>query len=519
MKLIIYLIYLYVTVYTVYFMTLAFAGLKFKRKHRDDYGKKYNNLCVIVYSHNNTETVENLIKQLKNQTYPSSNYTIQLALDNCNDNSELLFKGDLGVNVLNFKNGDTIGKDQVFSIIAEKYTTIRDLDAYVFVDARYYVNNDFLEKINDSLQEDDVVVGATTIIFDGKLGILENIKYSYNLYKNNFLSKSRDMLGLSNLVNSDILAMKKYIIDDIGSVNFKDSNEELKYTIMLSDRHIKTGFNPDVKIYIGTDNYEVKTPSLSKRIGLFFDNILKIKPDNFNFAELIWSLIYPNCITLALCFYLVFSYAYSVKCLLNPYVVGAEIALFLVAFSISLLHSKIHSKAHLYLFLYPFYACCKVIYNFPPLRFVRNLLFKSGQKLYSEKLSVPIYVSDGDKYFPCRLEIVSESKFTKIIFVNGKKKYKTKNHIRVVDALKEISKKLESYGYTLRLCQSCKYFEPNIDGTVNQIKGFCKYPFSNRTPGDILPTVLWNACDAFEKVNVVNMFDSIAAKQEGETDK
>ena len=250
MKLIIYLIYLYLTVYTVYYASLAFMSLKHKKRKREEDVKKYNNICAVVYSHNNKETVEYLIKQLKNQTYPQNHYTIQLVLDNCSDNSEVMFEGDLGVNVMNVKNVDTIGKDQAFSIITEKYSTIKDLDAYVFLDANYFVNSDFLEKVNDSLQTNDVITGATTLICNEKLSLLENIKYSYNQYKNNFLSKTRDMLGFSNLINSDILAMKKEIVDKIGSVNFKSTNDELKYTLALANIDVKTSFSPDVKIYI-----------------------------------------------------------------------------------------------------------------------------------------------------------------------------------------------------------------------------------------------------------------------------
>ena len=266
MKLLIYLIYLYLTIYTIYYAALAITGLKREKKNRDDYNKKYNNLCVVVYSHNNKETVENLVKQLKNQTYPKSNYTIQVILDNCKDESEILFQGDLDVNVMNIKNVDTIGKDQAFSIITEKYSSIKDLDAYVFLDAKYYVNSDFLEKVNDSLQKDDVITGATTLICNDKLTLLENIKYSYNQYKNNFLSKSRALLGFSNLVNSNILAMRKTVVDEIGSVNFRSTNEELKFTLTLSKMNVRCGYNSDLKVYIGLEDYNFKIPSLSKRI-------------------------------------------------------------------------------------------------------------------------------------------------------------------------------------------------------------------------------------------------------------
>lgn len=518
MKLLIYLIYLYLTVYTIYYAALAITGLKREKKNRDNYSKKYNNLCVVVYSHNNKETVENLVKQLKNQTYPKSNYTIQVILDNCKDESEILFQGDLDVNVMNVKNVDTIGKDQAFSIITEKYSSIKDLDAYVFLDARYYVNSDFLEKVNDSLQKDDVITGATTLICNDKLTLLENIKYSYNQYKNNFLSKSRALLGFSNLVNSDILAMRKTVIDEIGSVNFRSTNEELKFTLALSKMNVRCGYSSDLKVYIGLEDYDFKIPSLSKRIGLFFSNITHINK-NFNYTELVASLIYPNCLTLALGYYLVFKFAFQVKCLLNYYVVGAGIALFIISFCASLLHAKIHSKEHFYLFCYPVYALCKVIYNFPPLRFIRNCLFKNEPNKHIEKMTANVFVSDGSRYYPCKLEIVSESGLAKVVFINKKKKYKTKNHLRVIDAINEIVEKLESYGYGLRVCQCCKYFDPNIDGSVNQVKGFCKYHFANRTPGDILPTVLWNSCEAFDKMNIVNMFDAIAAKKQEEKNK
>ena len=514
MKLIIYLIYLYLTVFTVYYITLAIASLKHQKKVREDIEKKLHNLCVVVYAHNNKDTVENLIKQLKNQTYPNNHYTVQLVLDNCTDESEVLFQSDIGINVMNVKNVDTIGKDQAFSIITEKYSSINDLDAYVFLDAKYYVNSDFLEKVNDSLEKDDVITGAPVLICNGEIGLLENIKYSYNLYKNNFISKSRDILGLSNLINSDILAIRKTVVDKMGSVNIKNTDEELNYTISLSKINVRTGFNPDLKIYVPVENYDFKTPSLSKRLNLFFENILKIKRGNLSYNELIASLIYPNCITAMLGYYLVFKYAYNYKSLLNYYVVGLGIAGYIIAFCISLLNSKIHSKEHLYLFLYPIYSIFKIIYNFPPIRFIRNCLFKSGEETHIDKLTIPVFVYDGTRYFPCKIEIVSESKFTKIYLIIKNKRFKTKNHIRAIDAIKEISQKLESFGYTLRLCQNCKYFESSIDGTVNQINGFCKCPFSDRTPGDILPTMIWNSCDAFDKVNVVSIIDSIASKAE-----
>lgn len=512
MKLFIYLLFIYLTVYTVYYLALVGAALWSKKRKTGNTELKRNNMCVVVYSHNNKQTIENLVKQLKSQTYPKNNYTIQVVLDNCTDESEILFQGDLDVTVMNIKNVDTIGKEQAFSILTEKYLPIRDLDAYVFLDAKYYVNEDFLERINESLQEVDAITGATTLICNSELSLLDNIKYSYNQYKNNFIFKSRSLLGLNNSINSDILAIKKDVIDSVNDLRIKSTDDELKLTLALSEKNYKCGYNNNVKVYLGINDYDLKIPSLTTRVNLFFHLLKNLKFSNFSHVELVGSLIYPNCLTIGLCYALLFNCALD-STWLSYYLVGAEIALILVGFCASLLHAKIHSKEHLYLFLYPIYALCRVVYNIPFLKFIREKVLNMGSAETVQKLNIPVNVFDGTKYHPCRMEIVAESGLSKVIFINKNKKYKTKNHLRVVDAIREISEKLESYGYTLLLCQCCKYFKSNVDGTVNQVKGFCEYHFANRTPGDILSTVLWNYCDAFEKINVVSLMDAIASKQ------
>ena len=90
------------------------------------------------------------------------------------------------------------------------------------------------------------------------------------------------------------------------------------------------------------------------------------------------------------------------------------------------------------------------------------------------------------------------------------KKFRTKNnHLRMIDAIRELATKLSEHGLSLKICQCCKYFQPNIDGSTNMIKGFCKYNFAERVPGDILPTHIWNTCEQYEPINVVSLFESL----------
>ena len=76
----------------------------------------------------------------------------------------------------------------------------------------------------------------------------------------------------------------------------------------------------------------------------------------------------------------------------------------------------------------------------------------------------------------------------------------------MVDAIKELSQKLNDYGLALKICQNCRHFQPVVDGSTNMVKGNCRCQFSGRVEGDIIPTLIWNTCPNYEKENVVNLF-------------
>lgn len=118
-----------------------------------------------------------------------------------------------------------------------------------------------------------------------------------------------------------------------------------------------------------------------------------------------------------------------------------------------------------------------------------------------------VIVTDGHKDFQCQIELISDDGLARVKFINKNKTYTTKNnHLRMVDALKELSQKLNDYGLSIKICQCCKYFQPTIDGSTNMVKGTCNCKFEGRFDGDIIQTLIWNTCPDFEKENVVNLF-------------
>ena len=508
------LLYLYITIFKLYFLVLAIIIFKPHHRIRDKYTPVESTMCVMIYSHNNAPRLENLVKQLKNQTYPKNKYEIYVIADNCSDETETMFQSDLGVKLFNIKNVDTIGKDQAYSILVEKLSAIEGIDAYVFLDGKYYVNEDFLTNANYYLQKHDIITASTNIIPDRKFNLKQNIQNVYNKYYNNFICKTRSALGLNVLINSNALIIKKSIVDEIGSIDFKDINSELKYTLLLSKYNIHCAYEQDVKVYMDIDDIEMRIPSLSKRISLFCNCFSQLRPNEIKFSEMACSLIAPDFILLFLGYMFMIWYSYKHTFYVDSSIILMTFIVLAIGFSMSLLNAKIHSKDYVYFFAYPLYSICHMIYNFPPIRGVRNFITKKKEpKKNVETMTVDIFVTDGNQSYPCQLELISENGLAKVSFINKGKKYTTKhNHLRMIEAIKELSTKLEDYGLNLKICQCCKYFESNVDGSTNMIKGYCKCNFIDRKPGDILPTILWNTCDGFEKSNVVNILDAITKK-------
>lgn len=512
MEMILNLLYIYVALYSVFFLVLAIKNLndrKFRIQQKYSNLSCQNNLCIIIYSHNNEVSLENLIKQLKNQTYSSDNFSTYVILDNCSDNSEKLFINDSFVQIVNFKDQGTIGKDQAISILLEKLTSIQNCNAYVFLDANRYIGEDFLNTINSALENSPVISGST-ILLGENLNLRQKIKYTFHKYYTNFLQKSRSLMGLAATIDSDILIMRQDLMEKIGCVDFQNINSELKYSLLLSRIGCKCTFNPNIKTYVNIDEFDLRIPSLSTRLSLFRSCLTQIWSRNIVFNEHVWSLLTPNIWLLVLSYIYLLKHSFNYYFIVDFSVVLISFAILILGFSISLLNSKLQRKEMVYLFLYPIYSLGHIFKNLPLCRQIRNKIKeKKVTEENTETLTVDVTVTDGKNQIPCKLELISENGLAKVKFLFKKKKFTTETHLRMVDAISELTAKLEEYGFILKICQCCKYFTPNIDGSTNMIKGFCNFQFSNST-GNSLPTLLWNSCRGYSPNKQSSVIEEIA---------
>lgn len=517
MNIILYIIYLYLIIYTLYLLILSLRNLKDKpflieRKY-SKYDDTKKNFAVIIYSRNHKSCLEKLIEQLKMQDYPLADFKVYAILDDCSDGSEKLFERDNFVHVLNIQDVGTLGKNKAIKMLLEEIKKDETIDAYVFIDSIRKIDPDFLTLANAALVKADAVTGEVNINSEN-LDIVDKIKAVYKKYQANFFKQARTLLGLATCIDSGLFIIKKSVLDEVENIDIKDINSELEFSLLLSKSGHKCVYNPNIQSYILGQDCIFKNPRLTKRFNLFKGNIKNLKTINFVFIEHICSLINPNSWVLIAGYALIIWYSYNFEFIVKCNVVIFSAIVFLAVFGLSLVNAKLNRHELMLLFFYPVYSICHIIKNFPP---VRNLLKKIGAGTDKEvdKLVIDVMVltKHGDR--GSKLEFIStESGMSKIRFIYKNKKYTTAAHLRMIDALQQLKSKMEDYGLTLKICSCCKNFRSCADGSTNMLKGRCRNEFPSPLLSESRPTLIWNSCSSFEPAEITNIIEEMVLEAE-----
>jgi len=517
MEIILYLLYAYLIIYTIYLLVLSVRNLKDKPFYIERKYSKYdgykNKFAVIIYSHNHKDCLEELIQELKMQDYPLSDFKVYAILDDCNDGSEKIFEHDNFVHVMNIQDVGTLGKNKSIEMLLEELKKDESIDAYIFIDGIRKINSDFLTLANAAIMKSDAVTGELNINREN-LDIIDKIKAVRKKYQANFFKQARTLLGLATQVDSGLFIIKKNVLEDTKGINFQDIDSELKFSLLLSQTGHKCVYNPNIQSYLLGQDCLFKKPKISKRFKLVKTNFKNLKTINFAFIEHLFSLLNPNIWTIicgyALLIFYSYNYPFIVKC--NTVIFSA--AVMLAIFGISLINAKLNNQEIILLLLYPVYSICHIIKNFPP---IRSLLQKIGANSDKEtdKLAIDVMVQTKHGDRGCKLEFIStENGLSKIRFIYKNKKYTTSAHLRMIDALQQLKTTMNDYGLKLKICSCCKFFTSCVDGSKNMLKGECNNEFPSPLLKEPKPTLIWNTCSAFEPSNVNSIIEEIALETE-----
>jgi hypothetical protein len=364
------------------------------------------------------------------------------------------------------------------------------------------------------LNDEEIIVGSTDYIVKNN-DFLNSIKAAHNAYVNRIFNIARSLMGLATIVNSDCFVIKQEVLEKLKCVDFKDLNSELKYTTLLVRNRFIPKYLPTVRTFTDIENYKSREPSLSFKLKLLKHCFTLMFKSNIKFAELMLNCITPNFWLLVLIYAGILVFTYNYYFFFDYSVVLGLGIVFAAAFIASIFTARIKKEQILYLLCYPLYSLLKMVTRLPVVSAVTNFICRKIHDAETREMTtVDVSVTDGSNDLKCKLDLISESGLVKAVFRFKKKKHSSGSHIRMLDAIQDISDKLNEHGFRIKICQSCGYFNLKLDGSTNMIKGFCNRVVVQEYSEEPVDTILWNNCEYFLPQEVNKIIDINAFRED-----
>ena len=232
-----------ITIYFSYFIIMCIGLLK--KKSNNNIKSKKHKFAILIAARNEEKVILNLIKSLNKQKYPNALYKTYVILNNCTDNTkEVVLKTN--ANILEVNNISS--KGEALKYAYNYLSNDNSIDAYVIFDADNIVDNNFLNSMNESLNNGyNVVQGfrKTKNINDNWLSSSYAIMY---YIQGLFINKARFNLGKSAFLNGTGFMVKKSVIDKHG-FNPKTITEDIEFTMMCAINNEKIAYNENALFY------------------------------------------------------------------------------------------------------------------------------------------------------------------------------------------------------------------------------------------------------------------------------
>ncbi len=514
--LIAWVIFTYLAYFLIYNFVIIFNS---SNGRLSDVGKKdhmsmfQQDLTIIIYSHNDSYRVKELIELLNNQDYAPGRYSINVLLDNCDEENIKLLE-IIGYAKLWRINTDIkpIGKFKALAWLSERILTCENTNAFVFISAEHKIKSDFLQKVNSAVYHYPVILGETIIRKNRLLNKITNLK---NKLKNRVLKHGRFYSGLGNIIDSEILIIRQEILEKIRFKTTDYGFEEYEYSLYLKRNNIPVLYSGDI-IAVKPGNETLQSIALKegkKRYKSFitFRNHISLLFSNRSFAlkELILSLVYPSNTTFVLLnlglIFISINYNGTLFAgLINP----KFLTYFLLSRFIAEIYSMISVRCG-----FNEYRNAVIMFFYTPITYTISIfsgLFKNtnvipredtkkkikAETLHYEKHMVDATITNGKKELPCTLEIRKTDEYVQVIFMFRDKKLVSSKQPRVNYAVEEIVQKLKGQGFAVKICLNCGYFY-STESTVSHSdgeKGYCLYNNFNNSSKEKEYSCVWDSC-------------------------
>ena len=453
-----------------------------------------NKFCILIYATNKNKNLDKLLGVLNNQSYNKENYEVHVAYQVEEKEPNTLREYALGAYIHNIQNSDYFSKDKAINLLLEKLKDENKFDAFIFIGANRMVGERYLENVNKSIHGSGVYIGSKVCVnerdkFSKK--IKNSIINAYLKYTDRTKNFARSMFNLPFFIDGDNAIITSDIIEKMGYVGLEDKSSQLEFSLELAVNDVKITYCPYIISAIDIKYLDFSSVSIKDKINLFLHYFPQLIFKNNSFREFILFLLKPNSILVLLAFIVaVFLSIYSFYGISSKLVVALG-AFLLANFIISVNVSQMHPNEVFWLLMYPLCLIWQKTKLFINGLTMNSIIDSQYEEENINSATVSAVVNNGKKDFICKIDLVAEDGMKKVVYREGNRFISTNSCLRMYDAITDIIYKLNSKGLTLKVCQNCKNFVLQPDGTLDCLNGKCQI-----SDNEIL---IWNGCQFFRK--------------------
>jgi len=213
-----------------------------KRPRRHPKAAKHLRFAVLICARNEESVIRLPVKSIAMNEYPADRREVFVIADNCSDDTARL-AWEAGATVWE-KTTPSAGKGDVLKWGVERICALGGFDAIAVFDADNIVANNWLDVVNDALQDGESVVTGCRHASNAKVNVISGWYSVYWDIMNELSNRVRTNLGLSGKLTGTGFAILIPVLGEDGW-NTRTMVEDVEFTIQGNIAGRRVAYVPD----------------------------------------------------------------------------------------------------------------------------------------------------------------------------------------------------------------------------------------------------------------------------------
>ena len=230
------------------FLYIPISWWKKPKMHKET---QLHHYAVLVAARNEAPVIEELIRSIRQQDYPSELVDIYVMADNCTDDTAAIAE-QAGATVYGRFNHNQIGKGYVLHDLYEKMKEegrFSEYDGFFVFDADNVLRKNYISEMNRSFSDGyPVVTGYRNSKNFGDSWVSSGIALWF-LRESRYLNYSRHLIGSSAAIGGTGFLAARELIERYDGWNFFTLTEDLEFTSSVVTDGYRIAFCREAELY------------------------------------------------------------------------------------------------------------------------------------------------------------------------------------------------------------------------------------------------------------------------------